>query len=82
VLEEIYQKLKRRPRNDTALEPPPQEVDDDEDDEYEDDEYDEDEIDNEDGETMDVETPGQNDGPIIDEDGFQLVQGKGRRKGR
>ena len=74
VLEEMYQKLKRGPRNDIALKSPPQEVDDDEDEE--------DELDNEDGEAMDVETPSLNDGPIIDEDGFQLVQGKGRRKGR
>ena len=74
VLEEIYQKLKRRPRNDIALEPPPQEVDDDEEEE--------DEIDNEDGEPMDVDLPSRNAGPIIDEDGFQLVQGKGTRKGR
>jgi hypothetical protein len=70
----MYQKLKRRPRNDTALISPPQEVDDDEDEE--------DDVTNEDGEAMDVETPVRNDGPIIDEDGFQLVQGKGRRKGR
>lgn len=74
VLEEMYQKLKRQPRNDKALSPPPQEVDDDEDEEVE--------INNKTGEAMQVETSNQNDGPILDEDGFQLVQGKGRRKGR
>ncbi len=73
VLEEMYQKLKGRPRNDTALKAPHQEVDDEEDD---------DDDDREDGEAMEVETTSQNDGPIVDEDGFQLVQGKGRRKGK
>jgi pre-rRNA-processing protein TSR2 len=80
VLEELYEKLRRRPRNDTALKSPSQddveEGDDDDDDggTVEDEE--------EDGEAMDVETSQENSGPIIDEDGFQLVQGKGKRRGR
>ena len=40
-------------------------------------------IDGEDvNEKMDIEEEVQPNVPIIDEDGFQLVQGKGRRKGR
>ena len=68
----MYEKLKRRPRNDAALKEPHQETEDEEDDDDEE----------EDGEKMEVETLSQNDGPMVDEDGFQLVQGKGRRKGK
>lgn len=80
VLEEIYDRLKRRPRNDQELNPPPQEsINDDNDDDDEDTENNEAE---DDAEAMDVEASRANNGPIIDEDGFQLVQGKGRRRGR
>lgn len=75
VLEELYEKLRRQPRNDTAMKPPPQ---------SDDDEEDEDDVDEEQegGEAMDVEIVQENKGPIVDEDGFQLVQGKGKRRGR
>lgn len=76
VLEEMYEKLKRRPRADKSIEAPSQEVDDDEVEE----EDDEDTMG--DGEEMDVDPRPTKSEPIVDEDGFQLVQGKGRRKGR
>lgn len=66
-LEEIYQKLKKRP---------PVAVTKEEVEEVEEDEA----VDGaEEGEAMQIERP-EKTGPIIDEDGFQLVQGKGRRR--
>ena len=73
VLEEIYERLKRQPRVDKRVEAPSQEVDEDE-------EGDADEVG--DGETMVLDPPPAKPEPIIDEEGFQLVQGKGRKKGR
>jgi len=75
VLEEMYEKLQRRPREDKGIEAPSQEVDDEDEEEEED----------EDGdalEAMDVDSRPTKSEPVVDEDGFQLVQGKGRRKGR
>jgi len=77
VLEEMYEKLHRRPRGDKSVEAPSQEVDDDEEEEEE---GEEDGVEH--GETMEVDTRPTKLEPIVDEDGFQLVQGKGRRKGR
>ena len=76
VLEEMYEKLQRRPRGDKSVEAPSQETDDDE----EEDDDDGDTVG--DGEAMDVDPRPTKSEPIVDEDGFQLVQGKGRRKGR
>lgn len=68
-LEEIYQKLKKRPPV-TATKEEVEEVDEEEE-----------EVDGEaEGEAMQIESP-ERSGPITDEDGFQLVQGKGRRRG-
>jgi hypothetical protein len=82
ILEEIYQNLQRHPLEDIAIQPQSQEA-------IEDDEDDESEMDVD--ETVD-ENPAQpnlnalasssSNGPIIDEEGFQLVQTKGRRRGR
>jgi hypothetical protein len=67
-LEEIYQTLKRRPPV-VATKEEVQEVDNEEEaEDYE----------NE-GEAMQIEKP-EKAVPIIDEDGFQLVQGRGRRR--
>jgi len=75
LLDEMYQKLKRRPRNDKSIQSPSQEAEDDET-EHEDDNA----TDRMDVEEMDIDSlPKQ--GPVIDEEGFELVQ-KGRRKGR
>ena len=80
VLEHIYQNLKKRPRSDKVVQPPPQaEVDDadgDSGDEMEDDEG------ADDGQAMAVDETSREAAnvPIVDEDGFQLVQGKGRRR--
>jgi pre-rRNA-processing protein TSR2 len=79
VLEEMYEKLQRRPRGDQSVEAPSQEVDDDDDDDGEEEKL-EDGV--EDGEAMEIDTRPTKLEPIVDEDGFQLVQGKGRRKGR
>jgi hypothetical protein len=68
-LEEIYQTLKRRPPV-IATKEEVNEVDDDE--EVDDDGKEE-------GEAMEIEKP-EKAVPIIDEDGFQLVQGRGRRR--
>jgi pre-rRNA-processing protein TSR2 len=80
VLEEMYEKLQRRPRGDKSVEAPSQEVDDDDDDEEEEEEGEEDGVEH--GEAMEVDTRSTKLEPIVDEDGFQLVQAKGRRKGR
>jgi len=76
VLDELFQKLRRRPRNDQSVEAPSHEVDDDEG---------EGEDEDDDSSRMDVEEidvePTSRQGPIIDDEGFELVQ-KGRRKGR
>jgi pre-rRNA-processing protein TSR2 len=79
VLEQMYQNLQRQPRSDVIINQPDESQEDDDDDE--DDEMETDE--NGDGDhqgAMEVETS-QNIGPIIDEEGFELVQ-KGRRRGR
>jgi hypothetical protein len=74
----MYEKLQKRPRNDTTMKPPSQgEADDDEDDKEEMDDEEDDAV-----EAMDVEKPQLNDGPIVDEDGFQLVQGMKKQRGR
>ena len=78
VLEEMYEKLHRRPRADKSVEAPSQEVDDEDDDD--DDEGEEAGVEH--GEAMEVDTRPTKLEPMVDEDGFQLVQGKGRRKGR
>ena len=78
ALDELYQKLRRRPRDDRAVQSPPQEV---EDHEVDDDAEDGDSADRMDVEEMEVD-PALTQGPIIDEDGFELVQPKGRRRGR
>jgi len=75
VLEEMYEKLQRQPRANKSVEAPSQEVDDD-------DEEEEEEEGLEDGEAMEVDPRPTKSEPVVDEDGFQLVQGKGRRKGR
>jgi pre-rRNA-processing protein TSR2 len=75
VLEEMYEKLHRRPRADKSVEAPSQEADEEEDDDGEEGEV-------EHAEAMEVDTRPTKLEPIVDEDGFQLVQGKGRRKGR
>lgn len=76
ALEQMYEKLKGRKRSDRILPSPSQDVDEDEvEEEIEDDE-------DEAAEAMEVDQPtSTKQEPIIDEDGFQLVQ-KGRRKGR
>jgi hypothetical protein len=76
VLDEMYQKLRRRPRNDKAMEAPTQEVDDDE----EDAEDADDDSTQMDVDIMDVDSTAKQ-APIIDDEGFELVQ-KGRRRGR
>jgi len=76
VLEEMYEKLQRRPRGDKSVEAPSQETDE------EVEEEDEDGDKAEDGEAMEVDPRPTKPEPMVDEDGFQLVQGKGRRKGR
>jgi hypothetical protein len=68
-LEEIYQTLKRRPPV-IATKEEINQVDDDE--EVDDDGKEE-------GEAMEIEKP-EKAVPIIDEDGFQLVQARGRRR--
>jgi hypothetical protein len=68
-LEEIYQTLKRRPPV-IATKEEVQEVD--EEVEVDDDEKEE-------GEAMQIEKP-EKAVPIVDEDGFQRVQGRGRRR--
>jgi len=80
ALEEMYERLKRQPRGDKSVEAPSQEVEDDEV-EVEEGEGDEEET-VLDGEAMAMDPPAPKSQPIVDEDGFQLVQGKGRRKGR
>ena len=71
----MYEKLKGRKRNDRVLPSPSQDVDEDEAEEEIEDQ-------DEDGEAMEVDqSTSAKQEPIIDEDGFQLVQ-KGRRKGR
>ena len=74
VLERMYEELRRRPQRSKEL--PPEEVDDG-DDEIGDSEAEDGE---KGGEAMEVEVPRKNNEPILDEEGFQLVQGKGRRK--
>lgn len=75
-LERMYDALKRRPKQQPQIE-----VEDEEDDSGE--EMEEGEGDSStgregrDGQGMEVDNA-----PVIDEDGFQLVQGKGRRRGR
>jgi pre-rRNA-processing protein TSR2 len=64
-----------------VMKPPPQDEVDEDDEDDEDEDVDEEEG----GEAMDLEPPRDasiNEGPIIDDDGFQLVQGKGKRRGR
>ena len=81
VLEEMYEKLRRRPRSDTVMKPHPQDEVDEDDEDDDDEEPDEEEQ----GEAMDLEPSrdaNRNEGPVIDDDGFQLVQGKGKRRGR
>lgn len=80
-LEEVYEKVKKQPREDKTVEL----VEDDDEEENEK----EDEIDDRGKEqdsavrdAMDVEPQFDNRGPITDEDGFQLVQGKTRRRRR
>jgi pre-rRNA-processing protein TSR2 len=77
-LEEIYQSLKKRPRGDKVVQPPSQVDGDDE----SGDEMDEEENEIQDGQAMAVDASPREDAnlPIVDEDGFQLVQGKGRRR--
>jgi pre-rRNA-processing protein TSR2 len=79
VLEQMYQNLKKRPRSDKVIQPPAQaDADDSEDDSG--DEMEETGAD--DGQAMAVDAASREDVtvPIVDEDGFQLVQGKGRRR--
>ena len=81
ILDDMYQNLQRRPRKDQVL----QEGDDDND-EMDDGETEEAEMtaaneEDRKGSGMEVE-PSNCKGPIIDEDGFQVVQGRGKRKGR
>lgn len=81
VLEEIYQKLQRRPREDKMLQPQFQE--DIEDDENDESDMNLDESADENPAQPELNNPAasSDNRPIIDEDGFQLVQGKGRRRG-
>lgn len=77
-MEEIYQNLKKRPRGDKVVQPPPQVEGDDESGE----EMDEEENEAEEGQAMALDTGLTENAhtPTVDEDGFQLVQGKGRRR--
>jgi pre-rRNA-processing protein TSR2 len=77
VLEQIYQDLKKRPRSDKVAQPPQTDVDD-----ADGDSGDEMEDEGGDGQAMAVDETSREaaNAPIVDEDGFQLVQGKGRRR--
>jgi hypothetical protein len=75
-LERMYEALKRRPKQQPKIE-----VEGEEDDSGEEIEDGQEEIstggDGGEGQGMDVDNR-----PVIDEDGFQLVQGKGKRRGK
>ena len=70
-LERVYEGLKRRPQQETSIQ------------------LEEEDGESESGEEMEEEEGGKegqgmevDNGPVIDDDGFQLVQGKGKRRGR
>lgn len=74
-LERVYESLRRRPRQEVKVQVEDEESESGE--EMTEEDTREGGADGKDGQGMEVD-----DGPVVDEDGFQLVQGKGRRRGR
>ena len=73
-LERVYESMMRRPRQEVKVQVEDQES---ESGEMSEEDTRQGDADGKDGQGMEVD-----DGPVIDEDGFQLVQGKGKRRGR
>ena len=74
-LERVYESLRRRPRQEVKVQVEDEESESRE--EMSEEDTMQGDADGKDGQGMEVD-----DGPVIDEDGFRLVQGKGKRRGR